>query len=115
MGDQPELAYWIALRRAGLGSISFARLLARFTTIGEAWTAPVGELTAAGLDARYAAAVQRARERFDGERELHLLEKSGAAPSPGSTPIIRRYCRRLRTAHRCCLCVAPQTRVAVSR
>lgn len=78
MSDHPELPYWLALRRAGLGSTNFALLLARFSTISAAWEAPADEIARAGLDAKYARAFARARATFDGAAELASLTKHGA-------------------------------------
>ena len=70
MDDDSELAYWLALRRAGLGSTNFSLLLARFSSIGEAWKAPLDAIAAAGLDAQYVRGVAKARARFDPDTEL---------------------------------------------
>jgi DNA processing protein len=78
MGNHPDLAYWLALRRAGLGSTNFALLLARFRSIAEAWEASPRDLREAGLDAQYARAVEKARQSFDGARELAAIEKHDA-------------------------------------
>lgn len=74
----PELPYWLALRRAGLGSTNFALLLSRFGTIEAAWNAHPDEVAAAGLDPQYLRAMSRARTTFDADRELQLLEKHSA-------------------------------------
>ena len=76
--QHPELPYWLALRRAGLGSTNFALLLARFGTIEHAWRAPAEQLASAGLDAQYLRSVSKAKATFDGENELALMEKHGA-------------------------------------
>jgi DNA processing protein len=76
--QHPELPYWLALRRAGLGSTNFALLLARFGTIEAAWNAPADALGGAGIDPQYVRAMARARTAFDGERELSLLDQHGA-------------------------------------
>jgi DNA processing protein len=76
--QHPELPYWLALRRAGLGSTNFALLLARFGTIELAWRAAEPQLGAAGLDAQYVRAVNKARASFDADRELRLLEEHRA-------------------------------------
>jgi len=77
-GMHPDVPYWLALRRAGLGSTNFSLLLAHFGDIGSAWTAPVAELAAAGLDRQYVRAVEKARSSFDGDGELSRLEKCSA-------------------------------------
>ncbi len=78
MSDHPELPYWLALRRAGLGSTNFALLLAHFSTLTDAWDAPAEEIARAGLDAKFARAVAKARANFDAEAELGALKKHGA-------------------------------------
>ena len=75
MGDDGELPYWLALRRAGLGSTNFSLLLKHFGTMERAWGAPADEVGRAGLDAQYLRAFQKARANFDGEAELRALEK----------------------------------------
>ncbi len=76
--QHPELPYWLALRRAGLGSTNFALLLARFGTIEAAWNAPADALGGAGIDPQYVRAIAKARAAFDGKRELSLLEQHEA-------------------------------------
>lgn len=78
MDDTGELGYWLALRRAGLGSTNFALLLARFSSISAAWEAPLDAIAAAGLDAQYVRGVAKAKARFDPDAELAALEKHGA-------------------------------------
>lgn len=78
MTGDSELPYWLALRRAGLGSTNFAMLIARFGSITTAWEMPAGELAAAGMEPKYLRAAVKARETFDGERELRLLEQHEA-------------------------------------
>lgn len=74
----PELPYWLALRRAGLGSTNFALLLARFSSIEAAWNAEPAEVAGAGLDPQYVRAMAKARATFDAGRELELLHKHDA-------------------------------------
>lgn len=78
MSDTEELPYWLALRRAGLGSTNFSLLLTRFGSISAAWDAPPDELAAAGIDPQYIRGFARARASFDAAKELELLEKHGA-------------------------------------
>lgn len=78
MTRDSELPYWLALRRAGLGSTNFSLLLARFGSISDAWSAPAETLATAGLDKHYLAAMIKARATFDPEREFAELEKHGA-------------------------------------
>ncbi|MFN0147642.1 MAG: DNA-processing protein DprA [Dehalococcoidia bacterium] len=71
------LPYWLALRRAGLGSTNFSLLLARFGTIDDAWAATTEQVASAGLDAQYVRAFQKARTTFDETREMTWLEANG--------------------------------------
>ncbi len=73
-----DLAYWLALRRAGLGSTNFALLLAHFRTIEAAWHAPAGEVGAAGIDPQYVRAMAKARAAFAPGKEEDLLERHHA-------------------------------------
>jgi DNA processing protein len=72
-----ELPYWLALRRAGLGTVSFSRLIATFSTIEESWQADSADLKRAGLDTKYTRAFLKAKNTFEADRELSLLAKSG--------------------------------------
>ncbi len=78
MEHHPELPYWLALRRAGLGATNFALLLATFKTIESAWHAAADRVAAASIEPQYIRAMARARNTFDAERELSLMEKHGA-------------------------------------
>jgi DNA processing protein len=69
------LPYWLALRRAGLGSTNFSLLLSHFGTIETAWEAPADEVRAAGLDPQYVRAFQKARSTFDADRERAWVEE----------------------------------------
>ncbi len=75
MAEREDLPYWLALRRAGLGSTNFSLLLARFGDLASAWKANPEAIAGAGLDGQYARAFERARSTFDAERELGQLEK----------------------------------------
>ena len=77
-GDSEELPYWLALRRAGLGSRNFALLLAEFSSIGAAWQAPAAALRKSGIEAQYVRAVEKARASFDPAIELARIEQAGA-------------------------------------
>jgi DNA processing protein len=66
---------WLALRRAGLGSINFSLLLKHFGTISDAWDADGEELRRAGLDAQYSRAFHKARSSYDPEREISALAR----------------------------------------
>ncbi len=72
-----ELPYWLALRRAGLGAVSFSRLITTFSTIKDSWRADTADLKGAGLDAKYTRAFSKARNSFDANRELSQLAESG--------------------------------------
>lgn len=78
MSDPEELPYWLALRRAGLGSTNFALLLSRFGSISEAWRATPEQLAKAGVTPQYANAMAKARVRFDPEDELAKVQAAGA-------------------------------------
>lgn len=78
MEQHPELPYWLALRRAGLGATNFALLLAKFKTIEAAWKAPSELLASSGIEAQYVRAFAKAKASFDGERELRLMADHGA-------------------------------------
>jgi DNA processing protein len=73
-----EVAYWLALRRAGLGSTNFALLLKQFGTIETAWLAPITAIREAGLDAQFVRAFTKARTSFDGAAELARVERANA-------------------------------------
>src|SRR3970282_956624 len=77
MTDRPELPYWLARRRAGLGSTNFALLLAHFGSIEKAWDAPLEEIARAGLDAQYMRAFTKARGTVGGDEELARRGKHG--------------------------------------
>lgn len=77
MDASNELPYWLALRRAGLGTTNFALLLRQFETIERAWHAPSEEIARAGIDAQFVRAVAQARSRFDPDGELKALERHG--------------------------------------
>lgn len=77
MSDTDELPYWLALRRAGLGSTNFSLLLTRFGSISAAWRATADDLAAAGIEPKYLRGFTKARATFDPEVELALLAKHG--------------------------------------
>ncbi|MCK9519084.1 MAG: DNA-processing protein DprA [Dehalococcoidia bacterium] len=77
MTQSQELPYWLALRRAGLGSRNFSLLVRHFGNIETAWNASLDEVAAAGLDRLYLRGFTKARSTFDGEMELELLVKHG--------------------------------------
>ena len=75
MSADDEVVYWLALRRAGLGSVNFSLLLKRFGTIRDAWQAADGEIAAAGLEPQFVRAVGRARQAFDPDSERTWIAK----------------------------------------
>lgn len=75
MHEHPELPYWLALRRAGLGSTNFALLLKHFSSISEAWAAPADQVGRAGLEQQYVRAFAKAKATFDPDAELSWLRK----------------------------------------
>lgn len=78
MAHHEELPYWLALRRAGLGSTNFSLLLRHFRDLTAAWQADLERIAAAGLDPQYVRAVAKARATFDADRELRALEEHDA-------------------------------------
>jgi len=77
MDELPELPYWLALRRAGLGSTNFSLLVSGFGSITRAWEADSHALAVVGLDPQYVRAFLKARNSFDADRELELCDKHG--------------------------------------
>ena len=78
-----DLPYWVALHRVHrLGSARFALLESGFPTLEDAWRAGREELIAAGLDARTATAVVRAREETEPSAELERLSEAGVRAVP---------------------------------
>lgn len=78
-----DLPYWLALHRVHrLGSVRFALLERAFPTLEDAWRASRAELTAAGLDARSATAVERARGEIDPLAEVERLAQAGVRAIP---------------------------------
>ena len=78
-----DLPYWVALHRVHrLGSVRFSLLEAAFPTMEHAWRASHDELIAAGIDARTATAVARARAESDPFAEMERLEAAGTRAIP---------------------------------
>src|SRR5512140_3285522 len=73
-----DLAYWLTLRRAGLGTTNFALLVRHFPTMRDAWESPAGEIARSGVEPQYVRAIERARAKRDPENELALLGEHGA-------------------------------------
>ena len=82
-----DLPYWVALHRVHrLGSVRFAILEAAFPTLEDAWRASRHQLLAAGLDARTATAVMRARNETDPAAEMERLAGAGVRAVPRFHP-----------------------------
>lgn len=75
MSADDEVVYWLALRRAGLGSVNFSLLLKRFGTVRDAWQSADVEIAAAGLEPQFVRAFGRARQGFDPDAERSWLAK----------------------------------------
>jgi DNA processing protein len=89
-----DLAYWVALHRVHrLGSVRFGVLEGAFERMEDAWAADRGELVAAGLDARTAAALVDAHSQIDPHAELERVRAAGVEPIARVDP---RYPARLR-------------------
>ena len=92
-GPPADLAYRVALHRIyRLGSVRFRLLERFFPTLEEAWRADHATLCAAGLDARTASEVVRARGESDPDAELERIYRAGVTALAPSDP---RYPSRL--------------------
>lgn len=77
-GAPTDLAFRVALHRIHrLGSVRFGILERAFPDLADAWRAPEGALVAAGLDARTAQAIVRARREGDPDAEIERLASAG--------------------------------------
>ena len=76
--DMEQVKFWVALSRVrNLGTTRFRKLEAFFSDPEHAWNAGLGELRAAGLDARTAAAVVETRRTISPDAEMARLEEAG--------------------------------------
>ena len=76
--DMEQVKFWVALSRVrNLGTTRFRKLEAFFSDPEHAWNAGPGELRAAGLDARTAAAVVDTRRTISPDAEMARLEEAG--------------------------------------
>ena len=92
-GVPADLAYRVALHRIyRLGAVRFRLLERFFPTLEEAWRADHATLCAAGLDARTATEVVRARAETDPDAELERLHQASVTALAPSDP---RYPSRL--------------------
>jgi DNA processing protein len=83
-----DLPYRVALHRVyRLGSVRFGLLERYFGSLAEAWRADHGALCAAGLDARTATEVVRARTELDPDAELERLEQTGVVVAAPGHPM----------------------------
>ncbi len=86
-GPPEDLAYRVALHRVRrLGAVRFGVLERGFPSLEAAWRASRGELLAAGLDDRSAAALVSARAAIDPAGELERLAAAGVRPLARSDP-----------------------------
>ncbi|GMU39250.1 MAG: DNA processing protein DprA [Chloroflexota bacterium] len=82
-----DLPYWLALHRVHrLGSVRFGLLERAFPTMEEAWRASEGALIEAGLDARTAREVSRAKDEIDPLAEVDRLQAAGVTALPRIAP-----------------------------
>jgi DNA processing protein len=82
-----DLPYWVALHRIHrLGSVRFGVLERAFPSIQAAWRASGGELVDAGLDARTAQAIAKARQEIDPATEMERLDAAGIQAFARSGP-----------------------------
>ncbi|MEE8421896.1 MAG: DNA-processing protein DprA [Dehalococcoidia bacterium] len=78
-----DLPFWVALHQVRrLGSVRFGILEAAFPTMEQAWSASRDELIAAGLDARTATEVVKARAETDPDAEMERIAAAGIRAIP---------------------------------
>ena len=76
-----QIKFWVALNQVPrLGTTRFGKLETFFGDLEHAWSAGIGSLRAAGLDARSATAVVEARRQVSPDAELERLERAGVRP-----------------------------------
>jgi DNA processing protein len=74
----PQTPYYIALSKVpGVGAARVRRLLDHFGSLETAWRATLGDLLAAGLDAKSAMSLVETRRTANVEADLEQLEKLG--------------------------------------
>jgi predicted Rossmann fold nucleotide-binding protein DprA/Smf involved in DNA uptake len=82
-----DLPYWVALHRVNrLGAVRMGLLERGFPSMEEAWRADRGALLAAGLDARTAGALLRARGEIEPDAEVERLAAAGVRAIPRLHP-----------------------------
>lgn len=85
--ETADLPYWVALHRIHrLGSVRFGILERAFPTIEAAWRASASELVDAGLDAKTAQAMAKARDEIDPATEMERLDAAGIQAFARSGP-----------------------------
>jgi DNA processing protein len=89
-----ERAYWLGFSRVpGIGRVNLDKLRAHFTTLAEAWRAPVRQLYEAGLGQALAERVAQERPKLDLEAALTQLHRLGAhylvLTDPDYPPLLR--------------------------
>ena len=76
-----DVKYWVAFHRiAGVGRVRLGLLEGRFGSLEEAWTAPIAELRAAGLDSRTVSAIGAARPDISPDAEMERLQRANVRP-----------------------------------
>lgn len=76
MSGNEELKYLVSFSRIpGIGPVKLARLQEYFSSLENAWKAPLNELEKAGLDAKSAETIAVSRPRIDPETEMERLQQ----------------------------------------
>jgi DNA processing protein len=89
-----DLPYWLAFNRVpSVGRARIERLERHFPSLAAAWTAPAGELRAAGIDDKTVQAIVAARGRVSPEAEVERLARLGITALTWHDP---RYPARLK-------------------
>ena len=79
MNVQPsDLKFWVAFARVPqVGHVRMRLIEAWFDTLGDAWTATVSDLRAAGIDQKAAESLAAKRSLIDPDDEMEALERKG--------------------------------------
>ena len=103
-----QIKFWVALNQVPrLGTTRFRKLETFFGDLEHAWSAGIGSLRAAGLDARSATAVVEARRQVSPDAELERLERAGVRPVTWHDRNTRPGSSRLTGGPRCFTLRAP--------
>ena len=71
-----ELKYWVGFSKIpGIGRVKISQLREYFTLLGNAWIAPAGELTKAGLDLKSVGTIINLRSRISLDAEMDNLDR----------------------------------------